>query len=114
MNILALFGNASNSDVIIVVGLILALLQIYAILRPSPALHKQFADKDAMEKSLAHIEEMLTNQAKDGRDDRRTIYNRLARHSNALSFIAGRLERKRDSDGDKLRKILHTEEPSDE
>ena len=108
--LLEIFGQGSNSDAIIIIGLVLALLQIYAIMRPNPALHRQFADKE----SLTEIKELLHEQIDNGRKDRRLIYSRLNRHDNALSFIAGRLERKRDHDGQELRKILTPLDPTDE
>jgi hypothetical protein len=95
---------------IALIGIVLALLQIYAIMRPNPALHEQFAGK----KEIQEIKTLLLLEQENGREDRRQIYHRLNKCENGLSFIAGRLERKRDTDGGKLRQILRTEDISHE
>ena len=95
----------------LIVEIIVGVFAVAAFLKPQPALHKQFADRENTDKLLDQIFSELKELNKSHSDSRRLMYKRINAHSNALHFLAGRLSGKGDPDAIRLREILkHAEE----
>lgn len=95
-------------------GSVVSLIRLFV---PSPALHKQFADRDETKREMESIEkkvdgvlEKLDQMGGKQYDARRRMHRQLNAQGQAIYFMIGRMEAKGDDGAKTLRELLQKAE----
>ena len=105
------------------IGGALAALQIWALLKPAPPLHKQFTDRADHDKDIKEIKETLGGMkhdfeswSKSHYDARRRMHRKISHMSSAMAYLAGSLEARDPQTAHRLRDMINKvdEEGEDE
>lgn len=91
----------------------IAVINLVVLIRPQPALHRQFADreetKEAMRDATAAMKELgekFERYSTDHYNSRRRMHSRINALENGLAFIVGKMTRDKDPDADRLQSLL--------
>jgi hypothetical protein len=120
---LAVDGIPSTVDVnywYLFLGTVLAAVTIWNSVKPSPPLHKEFANKEETNKKLDKIEhgqqeilEALARSNSSQYDARRRMHAKINAQENALNYLAGTLDKAGDPTGRRIREIMKKPDQED-